>query len=420
MENNVNPFQSFIATMERAAKMMGLPEASYIRLKHCERELTVSIPVVMDDGSLKIFEGYRVQHCTERGPGKGGIRFHQDSDIDEVRALAAWMTFKCAVAGIPYGGAKGAVRVNPAELSKGELSRLTRRYTAAIYPIIGPEKDIPAPDVNTNPQIMAWIMDTYSMLTGYVVNSVVTGKPIEIGGSLGRFEATGMGVMFITRELLKKQHKEIAGTRVAIQGFGNVGKNAALLLAQKGAKIVAVSDVSGGLYKATGLDIDEISNFLAANSGKMLAHFSAEGVKHITNEELLAVDTDVLIPAALENQITEKNAGDVKASIIVEAANGPLTPVADKILDERGVIVVPDILANAGGVIVSYFEWVQNIQNLMWDKEEIYKTLEKLMTKAFDSVWEDTEEYHTTLRMGAYINALRKIAAATEIRGVFP
>ena len=420
MENKVNPFQSFIATMERAAKMMELPEASYIRLKHCERELTVSIPVVMDDGSLKIFEGYRVQHCTERGPGKGGIRFHQDSDIDEVRALAAWMTFKCAVAGIPYGGAKGGVKVNPAELSKGELARLTRRYTAAIYPIIGPEKDIPAPDVNTNPEIMAWIMDTYSMLTGYVVNSVVTGKPIEIGGSLGRFEATGMGVMYITREILHKKNKEIAETRVAIQGFGNVGKNAALLLAQKGAKIVAVSDVSGGLHKETGLDIDAISDFLAANKGKMLADYSADGVKHISNEELLAVDTDVLIPAALENQITENNANDVKASIIVEAANGPLTPAADKILEERGITVVPDILANAGGVIVSYFEWVQNIQNLMWDKDEVYRTLEKLIIKAFNSVWEDTEEYHTSLRMGAYINALRKIASATEIRGVFP
>ncbi len=420
MENKVNPFQSFIATMERAAKMMELPEANYIRLKHCERELTVSIPVVMDDGSLKIFEGYRVQHCTERGPGKGGIRFHQDADIDEVRALAAWMTFKCAVAGIPYGGAKGGVKVNPAELSKGELSRLTRRYTAAIYPIIGPEKDIPAPDVNTNPQIMAWIMDTYSMLTGYVVNSVVTGKPIEIGGSLGRFEATGMGVMLITREILHKKNKEIAGTRVAIQGFGNVGKNAALLLQQKGAIIVAVSDVSGGLYKEAGLDINELSSFLAVNKGKMLADFSADGIKHITNEELLSVETDVLIPAALENQITEGNADSIKASIIVEGANGPLTPAADKILEDRGVTVVPDILANAGGVIVSYFEWVQNIQNLMWDKDEVYKALEKLIVKAFNSVWEDTTEYKTTLRMGAYINALRKIASATEIRGVFP
>ncbi len=420
MENKVNPFESFIATMERAANIMGLPEQSYVRLKTCERELTVSIPVVMDDGSLRVFQGYRVQHCTERGPGKGGIRFHQDSDIDEVRALAAWMTFKCAVAGIPYGGAKGGVKVDPSELSKAELARLTRRYTAAIYPIIGPEKDIPAPDVNTNPEIMAWIMDTYSMLTGYVVNGVVTGKPIEIGGSLGRFEATGMGVMFITNEILKKKNRDIAGTRIAIQGFGNVGRNAALLLYQRGARVIAVSDVNGGLYCDTGLDIPAIAAYLAENKGKMLEDYIADGVKHITNEELLGIETDVLIPAALENQITEQNAGNVKASIIVEAANGPLTPDADRILEERGVTIVPDILANAGGVIVSYFEWVQNIQNLMWDREEIYKMLEKLIIKAFYDVWEETEANHTTLRMGAYILALRKITSASKLRGVFP
>ena len=420
MENKVNPFESFIATMERAANIIGMPEQSYVRLKSCERELTVSIPVVMDDGTVKVFQGYRVQHCTERGPGKGGIRFHQDSDIDEVRALAAWMTFKCAVAGIPYGGAKGGVKVDPSQLSKGELARLTRRYTAAIYPIIGPEKDIPAPDVNTNPEIMAWIMDTYSMLTGYVVNSVVTGKPVEIGGSLGRFEATGMGVMYITNEILKKRGSEISGTRVTVQGFGNVGRNAALLLHQKGAIIVAVSDVSGGLYCKKGLDIPAISAYLAENKGKMLSDYSPDGVEHISNEELFAVDTDVLIPAALENQITEANAGSIKASIIVEAANGPITPDADRMLEQRGVIIVPDILANAGGVIVSYFEWVQNIQNLMWDKDEIYKTLERLITKAFFDVWEETEENHTTLRMGAYILALKKITTASRLRGVFP
>ncbi len=420
MANEVNPFQSFIETMERAAKIMGLPEESYIRLKSCESELTVSVPVVMDDGSLKVFQGYRVQHCTERGPGKGGIRFHQDSDIDEVRALAAWMTFKCAVAGIPYGGAKGAVKVNPAELSKGELSRLTRRYTAAIYPIIGPEKDIPAPDVNTNPEIMSWMMDTYSMLTGYVVNGVVTGKPIELGGSLGRFEATGMGVMLITKELLKKKNKTLEGTRVAIQGFGNVGRNAALLLHQQGAKIVAVSDVSGGLYNAAGLDVSAISTYVEQSRGNMLKDYVCDGLTHITNEELITVDTDILIPAALENQVTVGNAPNVKASIIIEAANGPLTPEADKILDAMGVTIVPDILANAGGVIVSYFEWVQNIQNLMWDKEEIYKMLEKLIVRAFFEVWEEAEANHATMRMGAYIVALRKITSASRLRGVFP
>lgn len=420
MADKVNPFQSFIGTMERAAKIMGLPEESYIRLKSCERELTVSIPVVMDDGSLKVFQGYRVQHCTERGPGKGGIRYHQDSDIDEVRALAAWMTFKCAVAGIPYGGAKGAVKVNPAELSKSELARLTRRYTAAIYPIIGPEKDIPAPDVNTNPEIMSWIMDTYSMLTGYVVNGVVTGKPVEIGGSLGRFEATGMGVMLITDEILKKKNRKLQGTRIAIQGFGNVGRNAALLLHEKGAKVVAVSDVDGGLYCEAGLNVPALADFIAKNKGKTLSDFNAEGIKHITNEELLAIDTDVLIPAAMENQITEQNAGNVKAEIIVEAANGPLTPDADKILESREITIVPDILANSGGVIVSYFEWVQNIQNLMWDKEEIYKMLQKLIIRAFYDVLGEAEENHTSLRMGAYILALRKITSAERIRGVFP
>lgn len=420
MENKVNPFQSFITTMERAANIMDLPEESYCRLKYSERELTVSVPVVMDDGSLRVYEGYRVQHSTILGPGKGGIRYHQDADINEVKALAAWMTFKCAVAGIPYGGAKGGVRVDPTELSKNELARLTRRYTAAIYPIIGPEKDIPAPDVNTNPEVMGWIMDTYSMLTGYSVHGVVTGKPIEIGGSLGRFEATGMGVMLITEEILKKKNRNVAGTRVAIQGFGNVGRNAALLLEEKGAKIVAVSDVSGGLYSADGLDVLTLASFLDSNNNKMLADYNASGVTHITNEELIAVETDVLIPAALENQVTKDNADAVKASIIVEAANGPLTPDADRLLEKKGVTIVPDILANAGGVIVSYFEWVQNIQNIMWDTEEVYKMLEKLMKRAFNNVWEEKENHKTTLRMGAYIVALRKITSATKIRGVFP
>lgn len=420
MANEVNPFQSFIETMERAATIMGLPEESYIRLKSCERELAVSVPVVMDDGTLKVFQGYRVQHCTERGPGKGGIRYHQDSDINEVRALAAWMTFKCAVAGIPYGGAKGAVKVDPSKLSKSELSRLTRRYTAAIYPIIGPEKDIPAPDVNTNPEVMSWIMDTYSMLTGYVVNSVVTGKPIEIGGSLGRFEATGMGVMLATKELLKKKNKTLDGIRVAIQGFGNVGRNAALLLRKEGAKIIAVSDVSGGLYSEAGLDVDAIAAFVDKSRGSLLKDFNSDGMQHITNEDLLVLDTDILIPAALENQINAENADNVKASIIVEAANGPITPEADKILDSKGITIVPDILANSGGVIVSYFEWVQNIQNIMWDKEEIYKMLEKLMVRAFFDVWEEAETNHATMRMGAYIVALRKITSASRLRGVFP
>ena len=406
--------------MEQAAEIIGLPEESYSRLKSCERELTVSIPVEMDDGSLQVFKGYRVQHCTALGPGKGGIRFHQDADINEVEALAAWMTFKCAVAGIPYGGAKGAVRVDPSKLSKNELQRLTRRYTAAIYPIIGPDKDIPAPDVNTNPQVMSWIMDTYSMLTGYTVHGVVTGKPVEIGGSLGRFEATGMGIMLTTKEILQKLGMDITKTSIAIQGFGNVGRNAALLLHQQAAKIISVSDVTGGLYCERGLDIANIAAFLERGAGLTLSGYKAEGVTHITNEELLTIGVDVLIPAAMENQITESIAEKIKAKVIVEAANGPTTPDADRILVSRGITVVPDILANSGGVIVSYFEWVQNIQNLMWDKEEIYRMLEKLMTKAFGNVWEEAQENRTTLRMGAYILALRKITTAFKIRGVFP
>jgi glutamate dehydrogenase (NAD(P)+) len=420
VKDKTDPFENFVKTMEQAAEIIGLPEDSYSRLKSCERELTVSIPVEMDDGSLQVFRGYRVQHCTALGPGKGGIRFHQDADISEVEALAAWMTFKCAVAGIPYGGAKGAVRVDPSKLSKNELQRLTRRYTAAIYPIIGPDKDIPAPDVNTNPQIMSWIMDTYSMLTGYTVHGVVTGKPVEIGGSLGRFEATGMGIMLTTKEILEKHNMDIAQTRIAIQGFGNVGRNAALLLHQQGAKIIAVSDVTGGLYCGSGLDVGSVAAFLESRKDLTLKDYMAEAVEHITNEQLLTIETDVLIPAAMENQITEPIAEKVSAKIVVEAANGPTTPDADRVLVSRGITVVPDILANSGGVIVSYFEWVQNIQNLMWDKEEIYRMLEKLLRKAFSSVWSEAQENCTTLRMGAYILALRKITTAVKIRGVFP
>ena len=406
--------------MERAAAIMGLPDEAYCRLKYCERELTVAVPVVMDDGSVRVYEGYRVQHCTARGPGKGGIRYHQHADMNEVKALAAWMTFKCAVAGIPYGGAKGGVKVNPALLTKQELMRLTRRYTAAIFPIIGPEKDIPAPDVNTNPEVMSWIMDTYSMLSGYTVHGVVTGKPVEIGGSLGRSEATGMGVMLITREILKQKNKCLNGTKVAVQGFGNVGRNAALILWQQSAKIIAISDETGGLYCNGGLDIPVIAEYLERNKGTTLGSYRQEGVAHISNEQLLLMETDVLIPAALENQITPRIAERTKAGIIVEAANGPTTPAADTILESRGIVVVPDILANAGGVVVSYFEWVQNIQNLMWDKDEINKALEKLMIKSFYNVLEEASHKNTTLRMGAYIFALQKITSAMNIRGVFP
>jgi glutamate dehydrogenase (NAD(P)+) len=374
----------------------------------------------MDDGSVRVFEGYRVQHSSTRGPCKGGIRFHPDVNIDEVKALATWMTMKCAVVNIPYGGAKGAVKVNPKELSKNELRRLTRRYTAMILPLIGPEKDIPAPDVNTNAEIMGWIMDTYSMFQGYTTQGVVTGKPIEMGGSLGRSEATGRGVMMITREILHRRGVPVLGAKVAVQGMGNVGGTAARLLYNEGCKIVAVSDVSGGLYNEDGLDIGAISEFLVKNNDKLLKDYDNGNTTHISNEELLVCDCEILIPAALENQINSNNVDKIRAKIIVEAANGPTTVDADKILNSKGVCIVPDILANAGGVVVSYFEWVQNIQFLTWDEEEVNQMLEKIMIRAFNEVWDKSQQYKTSIRMGAYIVALNRVVKANKIRGIFP
>lgn len=420
MKKIYNPYDNMLEVLEQAAKMLDLEERDYIVIKYPERELKVSIPVEMDDGSIKVFEGYRVQHSSSRGPCKGGIRYHQDVDIDEVKALAAWMSFKCAVANIPYGGGKGAVKVDPGTLSKNELKNLTRRYTAMILPLIGPERDIPAPDVGTNAEVMGWIMDTYSMFKGYTVPGVVTGKPIDVGGSLGRKEATGRGVMFVTREILHRIGTPMIGTKIAVQGMGNVGGVTAKLLYNEGCKIVAVSDVSGGVYCKTGLDVGEILNFLVQNNGNLLKDYKTPGVLHITNEELLTIECDVLIPAALENQITEKNAQDIKATVIVEGSNGPTTVEADKILERNGKIIVPDILANAGGVIVSYFEWVQNIQSLMWDEEEVNRTLEKIIIRAFNEVWDRKKEKDTTMRMGAYMVALNRIVKAKKIRGVFP
>ncbi len=415
-----NPYDNMLKVLDRAAGMLGLMESDYIALKYPERELKVSIPVQMDNGSIRVFEGYRVQHSTSRGPAKGGIRYHQQVDIDEVKALAAWMSFKCAVVNIPYGGAKGAVKVDPSELSKDELKRLTRRYTAMILPLIGPEKDIPAPDVNTNAEIMGWIMDTYSMFQGYTVPGVVTGKPVDVGGSLGRREATGRGVMLTTKEMLRRNGIPILGATVAVQGMGNVGGTAAKLLHNEGCKIVAVSDVSGGVYRKEGLDMDGILKFLAANHGKFLKDYEASDISRISNDELLKLDVDILIPAALENQITEEIAQHVKARYIIEGANGPTTVEADKILEAKGVKVAPDILANAGGVVVSYFEWVQNIQSMSWDEDEVNRTLEKIMVRAFDEVWAKTQEFNTTLRMGAYILAIDRIVKAKKSRGVFP
>jgi glutamate dehydrogenase (NAD(P)+) len=414
-----NPYENVVATIRDAAGKLGLEESDYISVVYPERELKVTFPVRMDDGSVKVFEGYRVQHSTLRGPAKGGIRYHQDSDENEARALAAWMTFKCAVAGIPYGGGKGAVKVDPTKLSRGELERLTRRFTAMIAPIIGPEQDIPAPDMNTNAEIMGWIMDTYSTLKGRSSPGVVTGKPFDIGGSLGRPEATGRGIMITTRELLKKLNIPAETMRVVIQGMGNVGSVSAKFLHELGATIIAVSDVSEGIYSESGLDIPDILRFLSVR-GNLLKDYKNDKVSRISNQELLTLKTDILIPAALENQINKDNAAQIQAKIIIEAANGPTTVEADKILEGKGVTVVPDILANAGGVIVSYFEWVQNLQCLSWDLDEINSKLNGIMCKAFEAVYDIHRENNVSLRASAYMIALKKLVAVSKIRGIFP
>jgi glutamate dehydrogenase (NAD(P)+) len=419
MSDTYNPYDNMLAVLEKAAGKLGLEHNDYEAIKYPERELKVSIPVKMDTGAIKVFEGYRVQHSSTRGPCKGGIRYHPHVDIDEVKALAAWMSLKCAVVDIPYGGAKGAVKVDPAELSKGELERLTRRFTAMILPLIGPEKDIPAPDINTNAEVMGWIMDTYSMLKGYAVPGVVTGKALEIGGSLGRPEATGRGVSIITGESMKFFNIEGINKRIAIQGMGNVGGVSARLLCREGHKIVAASDVTGGFYKAEGLNIKKILAYSSGHS-KSIAGYTEEGAKPITNNELIGCDCDVLIPCAMENQITAKNAGSIKAKLIIEGANGPTTVEADEILVKRGIHIVPDILANAGGVVVSYFEWVQNIQNLMWDEDQINETLRKIMIKSFNQVLQIVKDKNVSFRIAAYMLALLKLSKAKKTRGVFP
>lgn len=420
VQEKYNPYDNMLAVLKEAAGKLGYEEKEYVTLEYPERELKVSIPVEMDDGSVRVFDGYRVQHSSLRGPCKGGIRFHPDVNIDEVKALSAWMTLKCAVVNIPYGGAKGAVKVDPSKLSAKELERLTRRYTAMILPIIGPEKDIPAPDVNTNAKTMGLIMDTYSMFKGYPVAGVVTGKPIEVGGSLGRREATGRGVMLVVLQTLKKLGIPVKGTKIAIQGFGNVGSTAAALLHEKGCRIVAVSDVSGGVINENGLNIADMLSFIEKNPGGLLKDYSAKGVTHTDNRGVITADADVLVPAALENQITADNAEDIKAKIIVEAANGPTTVAADEILKKKSVVVIPDILANAGGVVVSYFEWVQNIQSLMWEVDEVNHSLEKIMTRAFDEVWDIKEKNGVTPRMAAYMSALKRLVDAKKIRTIFP
>lgn len=404
---------------DAAAQIAGLDKNDYITLRYPERELTVNFPVKMDDGSTQVFTGYRVQHSTVRGPAKGGIRFHPDVDMDEVRALAAWMTFKCAVVDIPYGGAKGGVTVDPTNLSVSDKERITRGYTAKIADFIGPEKDIPATDVNTTQQMMGWIMDTYSTLKGVYSPGVVTSKPVEAGGSIGRKEATGRGVFITTRELAKKLGMDLKKSTVVVQGFGNVGSNAAMYLHEAGAKIIAVSDVSGGLYCEDGLDIPAMLDYVAKHPRHIIEGYKQDGIKATDNHGILTCKTDFLVLAALENQITEEVAKEVQAKVVIEGANGPTTFGGDKILEERGVFVCPDILTNAGGVTVSYFEWVQNLQHLAWDLETVNNNLERIMVKAFNEVYTVAEDKKIPMRMAAYIVALQRLVAVQKIRGIF-
>jgi glutamate dehydrogenase (NAD(P)+) len=417
---NSNPFHNAQQQFDAAADLLDLPAGVRAELRVPQRELTVNFPVKMDNGDVRIFTGYRVQHNLGRGPVKGGIRYHHAVDIDEVRALAMWMTWKCALVNIPYGGAKGGVIVDPKQLSLGELERLTRRFASEISILLGPEKDIPAPDVGTNAQTMAWIMDTISMHRGYTVPAVITGKPVIIGGSLGRVEATGRGVMLMVREIAARLQRPLAGMRIVVQGFGNVGSTAAILLHELGCKIVAVSDASGGYVNPEGLDIPAMRTYSERHSYRMLEGYDAPGLQHVPGMDILELPCDVLIPAALENQITLANAERIQAALIVEGANGPITPDADAILAARGIPVLPDILANAGGVIVSYFEWVQGLQEFFWTEADVNEKLERIIVGAFNEVWELAQQRQIPLRLAAYLIAVQRVADANITRGIYP
>jgi glutamate dehydrogenase (NAD(P)+) len=415
-----NPFHIAQQQFDRAAEMLSLPQAIREVLRVPRRELTVRFPVQLDDGSTRVFTGYRVQHDLGRGPTKGGLRYHPSVDLDEVRALAMWMTWKCALVNIPYGGAKGGVVVDPAQLSQMELERLTRRFATEIAIIVGPDRDIPAPDVNTNPQIMAWFMDTLSMHQGHTINAVVTGKPVQVGGSLGRVEATGRGVSLMVREWARRSGRRLEDLSVVVQGFGNVGGVAALLLAEMGCKVTGIGDATGGYVRPAGLDVAAMRRHAAQHPRRLLEGYQAPGLECVGAAELLEAPCDVLVPAAMENQITERNAERIRAKVIVEGANGPTTPAADSILDERGITVVPDILANAGGVTVSYFEWVQGLQSFFWDERDVNARLERIMVSSFDQVYELAQERAIPMRLAAYLLAVRRVADAAETRGVYP
>ncbi len=410
-----NPFEAMMSRFDRAAELLDLEPGLYKVLRHPEKQITVSIPVMMDNGEVEVFVGHRVLYNTSRGPAKGGIRFDMQVSLEEVKALAAWMTWKCAVVNLPFGGAKGGVVCDPLKMSAGELERLTRRYTAGIINTLGPDSDVPAPDVNTNERVMAWVMDTYSMRMGHTVTAVVTGKPIEMGGSLGRREATGRGCMIVTKEALRHLGLPVAGTTVAVQGFGNVGSVAAQLLAKEGCKIIAISDRHGAFYNKNGIDIEAALKHVQ----KVRSLEGWTGGDAITNEDLLTLDVDVLLPAALENVITSKNAAKIRAKIICEGANGPTTAGADSILDEKGVFVIPDILANAGGVTVSYFEWVQDRGGYFWTEETVNDRLNDIMCKSFDAVFQLSRQHKVNMRTAAYMLSISRVATVHRLRGIY-
>ena len=410
-----NPFDDVLEQLDRAVDVLHPDPEALAPLRHARRQVIVSLPVMMDDGHLKVFEGYRVIYDNSRGPCKGGIRYHPDVNLDDCKALAAWMAWKCAIVDVPFGGAKGGVACDPLKMSDGELERVTRRYISEIFDLIGPTVDIPAPDVGTSPKVMAWVMDTFSMKKGYAEPGVVTGKPIALGGSGGRLEATGRGLLFVTRETLKKVGRELSDSKIAIQGFGNVGSNAAKLLHAAGAAVVAVSDVSGAIYAPHGLDMPRVLAYYR-ETGQLRGF---PGTQHLDNEALLRLPVDVLLPAAMEGQITADNASEIQARIIVEGANGPTTPEADEILSRRGVLLVPDILANAGGVVVSYFEWVQDRYGYFWKEAEVNERLEEKMVAAFDAVWRTKERFDVNARTAAYILAVERIIEARSLRGLY-
>jgi glutamate dehydrogenase (NAD(P)+) len=413
---NLGPWGNYLRQVDRVAPYLGSLSRWLETLKRPKRILVVDVPIELDNGTVAHFEGYRVQHNVSRGPGKGGVRYHQDVTLSEVMALSAWMSVKNAAVNVPYGGAKGGIRVDPRTLSRGELERVTRRYTSEIGIIIGPNTDIPAPDVNTNEQIMAWMMDTYSMNQGQTATGVVTGKPITLGGSLGRKEATGRGVFVVGSEAARRTGVDIEGARIAVQGFGNVGGIAARLFQEAGSKLVAVQDHTGTIYKSTGIDAGALLNYVAEHGG--VGGFPEADA--IANDEFWSVESDILIPAALENQITEKNANKIKTKIIVEGANGPTTTAADDILHDKGILVIPDVVANAGGVTVSYFEWVQDFSSFFWTEDEINQRLERVMREAFAAVWQVASEQNVSVRTAAFIVACKRILQARELRGLYP